>query len=67
MAGLCEGGNEPPGSLKAKNEWNTGMFMRRWHNLTLLRRFSRMLLSLKKAAKQHNEVCCDKNPTTAYR
>ncbi|XP_069698802.1 tripartite motif-containing protein 3-like isoform X2 [Periplaneta americana] len=22
MAGLCEGGNEPPGSLKPVNKWN---------------------------------------------
>ncbi|KAJ4444322.1 hypothetical protein ANN_06114 [Periplaneta americana] len=24
MAGLCEGGNEPPGSLKATSEWDEG-------------------------------------------
>ncbi|KAJ4448103.1 hypothetical protein ANN_10115 [Periplaneta americana] len=26
MAGLCEGGNEPPGSLKASNEWSRGRY-----------------------------------------
>ncbi|KAJ4428896.1 hypothetical protein ANN_25890 [Periplaneta americana] len=67
MTGLCEGGNEPPGSLKAIIPqdmllvWLVSEVILFSKNINIFE--TTMRLSVKKAAKQYNVVCCcDENP-----
>ncbi|KAJ4440063.1 hypothetical protein ANN_08194 [Periplaneta americana] len=56
------------GRTKGNGRKATRLYQTKYHSRyqlahTLRRQFSRMRLSLKKAAKQYNVVCCDENPS----